>query len=130
MPKLDAEAGSARPAKKRGVVASAWIGVQGVYTAWREERSFRYQALGMVAMVAVLIILRPEPLWWALALLSSLLVLTVELINSALEVLIDHLHPTVHPAIKKAKDMSAGSVIVCTLGVACVGIIMILDSLG
>jgi diacylglycerol kinase len=58
--------------------------------------------------------------------LSIALVLSLELVNSAIEYLIDHLHPEVAPEIKPAKDIFAGAVLVACLGALCVGVLMVL----
>ncbi|MET0370457.1 MAG: diacylglycerol kinase [Sphingobium sp.] len=39
--------------------------------------------------------MRPAPIWWAIVLLVSTLVMAFEVLNSALERLIDHLHPEI-----------------------------------
>ena len=54
--------------------------------------------------------------------LAVMLVLALELVNSAFERLIDHLHPEIHPEIRSVKDMAAGGVLLLSLGsviVAC-----------
>ena len=53
--------------------------------------------------------------WAAIFLLVAALVLSAEMINSALEALIDHLHPDIHPEIRIIKDMAAGAVLVFSL---------------
>ena len=53
--------------------------------------------------------------WAAIFLMVAGLVLSAELINSALEALIDHLHPDIHPEIRIIKDMAAGAVLVFSL---------------
>ena len=42
---------------------------------------------------------------------AAMFVLITELQNSAIEVALDHLHPELHEAIKRSKDMAAGSVL-------------------
>ncbi len=86
--------------------------LQGIRTAWKLEASFRFQSLMAVGVVAVLIGLRPPAIWWALLLMNCGLVLAAELINTALEQTLDHLHPEIHPAIKVAKDCAAGAVLI------------------
>ena len=68
--------------------------------------------------VAVLVLLRPAAIWWALLLMNCGLVLGAELMNTALEQTIDHLHPEIHPAIKVAKDCAAGAVLLFSLSAA------------
>jgi undecaprenol kinase len=88
----------------------------GVKGCWRSEASFRNHVwrggLALLAMLAV----RPAPLWWALAGLAVALILALELVNSAFERLIDHLHPEIHPEIGFIKDLAAGSVLMVNLG--------------
>ncbi len=104
----------------------AWNGLR---AAWREECGFRNHVIGALAMVTTLVILRPEPIWWAVAFLCSALLMALELINSAIERLIDHVDRRLHPEIKLIKDMSAASVVVAAAGVFLMGLVMILDTL-
>ena len=99
---------------------------------WREafarESSFRTQ-LGMAGLAAIaLLVLRPAPIWWALVGLTCALVLALELVNSAVEAVIDLLHPGIHPSIKIAKDMLAGAVLVMSCAALLVGVAMVVDA--
>jgi undecaprenol kinase len=96
--------------------------VAGLAHAARGERSFRIQVGVFVVVVVAMLILRPEPLWWALVMLASASVLAAELFNTAIEHLADHLHPEVHPHIRVVKDCAAAAVLVAALGAATVGI--------
>ena len=89
--------------------------LQGLRSAWRQEASFRFQGRMALGVVALLALLRPPALWWALLLMNCALVLAAELFNTALEHTLDHLHPEIHPAIKVAKDCAAGAVLVFSL---------------
>jgi undecaprenol kinase len=75
-----------------------------------------------VVVIAVMLALRPEALWWGLVLLASSGVLTAELLNTAVEHLADHLHPEVHPSIRTVKDCAAAAVLVAVLGAVAVGV--------
>ena len=88
----------------------------GMRHAWRNERSLRLQTLALAGVIAVLAWLRPPAIWWALAALACALVLAAELANTAIEALVDHLHPDVHPAIRVVKDCAAAAVLVASLG--------------
>ncbi|MBN8807645.1 MAG: diacylglycerol kinase [Sphingomonas sp.] len=78
---------------------------------WRRERSFRAQTLTGIGALVALLILRPAPAWWANVAILVALVLALELLNSAIEAVIDLLHPGLHDEIKAAKDMVAGAVL-------------------
>ncbi len=103
--------------------------LEGLQFAWREEVSFRNQVMGFFAMVLTLALLQPSALWWGLALFGSATVLALELVNTAFEKLIDHLHPTVHPKIKIIKDILGGAVLVASMGLLCIGLFMIANTL-
>ena len=88
--------------------------LHGLRLAVQREGSLRSHLLAAAAVLAVLLAARPAPLWWALLALAVGLVLVAELVNSALETLIDHLHPERHPEIGAAKDIAAGAVLVAS----------------
>lgn len=116
--------------KNRRFAARLGFAVAGLRLVFAREKSFRSQcALGAAAM-AVMIGLRPGPLWWALAALSVGLVLALELANSALEYLLDHLHPDIAREIGAAKDAAAAGVLVASLAAATVGGLMLLAASG
>jgi len=89
--------------------------VAGLRSGWFRERSFRTQGVFALVAFAVLVLLRPEPIWWAIVALVAAMVLALELVNSALEGVIDLLHPGIHPEIKIIKDMLAGAVLIVSL---------------
>jgi diacylglycerol kinase (ATP) len=90
----------------------------------------RTEAAALVAWIGVLCWLRPAPVWWALSILSMLLIIAVELLNSALEATVDRLHPERHPSIGTAKDMAAGAVFLTVLAGLAVGALTIWSVLG
>ena len=75
-----------------------------------------------------LLLFRPAPIWWAIVALTSALVLALELVNSAVERLIDLLHPAIHPEIKAIKDMLAGAVLVISCAALVVALALALAS--
>ncbi len=88
----------------------------GLRHACSSEQSLRTQLLAVVLVVALLCVLRPAPVWWALTLLVSSAVIAAELFNTALERLADHLHPDLHPQIRMVKDCAAAAVLVISIG--------------
>lgn len=95
----------------------AWAGI---CTGWRQEKSFRTQVVLGAGAIGTLVSLRPPAIWWAVFLLVIGAVLAAELINTALELVVDRLHPETHPMIRKAKDCAAGAVLI--LSFAALGI--------
>lgn len=92
----------------------------GILTTFKYESSFRWQILMGLSAFVLLAFFRADAVWWGLISLSIGGVLSTELINTAMENLIDKLHPELHPSIKIVKDCLAGAVLIfsiATLGV-------------
>jgi diacylglycerol kinase (ATP) len=47
------------------------------------------------------------------------------MVNSALEAVIDHLHPDQADPIRRAKDMAAGAVLIASAGAVVAGVLMV-----
>lgn len=104
---------------QRWVDATRWS-VQGLATAWRNEIAFRQE-------VAALLILSPVALWLGttpvrrLLLIGCLmLILIVELLNSAIEAVVDRIGPEHHPLSGQAKNLGSAAVLMALLTAALV----------
>jgi len=74
------------------------------------ESSVRTEVAVLVLWIGVLSWLRPEPIWWALSIGWMLLIIAVELLNSALEATLDRVSLEHHPLIGRAKDIASAAV--------------------
>jgi diacylglycerol kinase len=63
---------------------------------------------------------------WMIVLGCTALVLSLEMINSAIEKLCDHLHPGLHPQIGLVKDIAAGAVLWASVVSVAIGLIIFL----
>lgn len=91
---------------------------RGFRAAFKHEAAFRQELL-------LLVILTPAALWWgdngiehALLIGSLLLVLMVELLNSAVEAVVDRIGPEHHKLAGRAKDIGSAAVFVALVNVA------------
>lgn len=112
-----------RPA--RIIKATIWS-LQGLRAAWLHESSFRLE-------IYLLAVLAPLALWLgasgverALLLGSCLLVPMVELLNSALEAVIERYGNESHELVGRAKDMGSAAVFVAMLNVGVVWALVLL----
>ncbi len=108
-------------AKNQPLHSRMRFALAGIRETWRRERSFRTQVGVALAVVVALIVIRPPAVWWALIGFVIAVVLSIEIVNTALEALIDHLHPDIHPEIRIVKDMAAGAVLLVVVGAVVVG---------
>ena len=104
----------AKPVNNRGVKrlfnALRWS-IKGFYSAYRNEEAFRQELI-------LLLILAPLGLWLgdngverALLLGSLLIVLIVELLNSAIENVVDRIGEQPHKLSGRAKDQGSAAVL-------------------
>lgn len=93
----------------------AWAGIRHAY---RSQANFRIEVWAGVLALAVAALLR-APL--APIALACALVLALELVNTALEAVVDLTSPEQHPLAKVAKDAAAGAVLVASAGALVVG---------
>lgn len=63
---------------------------------------------------------------WGILLLAGVLVVTAELMNSAIEALADAVHPGYNEHIQRSKDLSAAAVLVVSLGALVAGLFIFL----
>src|ERR1700736_2614134 len=113
--------------KNRPFYQRLGFAASGIAEAWRRERSFRTQVVLGLAATAFTVVFAPGLIWAAAVGLSIGLVLTLELLNTAVETLIDHLHPETAPEVRVAKDIAAGAVLVASIAAASVGLLMIVS---
>ncbi len=113
--------------KNASLLARIGFALAGIRIVFRREKSFRTQCLLGLVAAAGTAALRPGWAWAALIALSIALVLALEMVNAALEYLIDRVHPEIHEEIKFAKDAAAGAVVIASFASACVGAAMVLD---
>lgn len=87
----------------------------GLKTAWRHEHAFR-QELMLFAAGTVVALLLPVSAFQKLVLVAPLvLMLIVELINSAIEAVVDRISLERHPLSKNAKDLGSAAVLLAGL---------------
>ena len=83
---------------------------RGLIAAARSEQAFREELIALVFAVPLAFVIAAEA-WKRLALIGVILLLmAVELLNTAIEKLSDHVTPAHHPDIGRIKDMSSAAV--------------------
>jgi diacylglycerol kinase (ATP) len=98
----------------------------GLAAAWRHEVAFRIELTGAAILVPLGIFLGETGLERALLVASVLLVLVVELLNSALEATLDRISLEDHPLIGRAKDLGSAAVFLALLNAAAVWLLILL----
>ena len=85
---------------------------QGFMQAWHGEAAFRFEVVLAAILIPTAIILPVTALERVVLIASLLLVLIVELLNSAIEAVVDRIGTEEHPLSGMAKDMGSAAVLV------------------
>lgn len=103
---------------KRGVrrlLNATRYSLEGLGAAWRHEDAFRQEVALCVVLLPVALLLPLPGTDKVLLMGSLLLVLIVELLNTAIEAAVDRDSPEINPLGKRAKDYGSAAVMIAVL---------------
>ena len=98
--------------KNRELMSSLDFAVSGLITTFKEERNMRKHAVSAILVILAGLVFQESVTEWLFLLLSISLVIAFEIVNSAIENVVD-LASDYHFSMlaKNAKDMAAGAVL-------------------
>ena len=111
--------------KNRDLITSLEFAFTGILTAIKEERNMRKHAATALIVILAGFVFRVSGIEWLFLLLSIFLVIAFEILNSAIENVVDlasHYHFDM--LAKKAKDMAAGAVLVVSVLASLIGLLI------
>jgi diacylglycerol kinase (ATP) len=122
---------SVEPRKgQQGVARSFGHAYRGLVHAVRTQRNMRFHVAVAAAVLVLSLLLGVSKLELAVLVLVIVVVFVVEMFNTALEFAVDLVTREYHPLAKLAKDVSAGAVLVASVGAVAVGYLILADDLG
>lgn len=106
-------------------IDSANCAIEGILYTARTQKHMRNHFLAALVLLIATLFLRVSALEFILLALSVSFVLFAELMNTAVEVVVDLVSPGYHPLAKIAKDTAAGAVLVAAIGTAVMGYLIL-----
>jgi diacylglycerol kinase (ATP) len=97
------------------VIAACGYSLRGLRAAFKYEEAFRLELLALLIMLPLAFWLGQSPLEYALLIGALLLVLIVELINSAIEAVVDRVGIEHNELSGRAKDIGSAAVFLALL---------------
>ena len=82
----------------------------GMRAAWKNEAAFRQETIICSVLFVLSFFLAADPVQWLLLVAPLFILLIVELLNSAIESIVDRIGPEHHDLSGRAKDMGSASV--------------------
>lgn len=111
----------------RRLINALGYSFSGLRAAFRHEDAFRQEVLLAIVLVPVAFLLEPDMMGRAIMIACVLLVLIVELINSAIEATVDRISLDDHRLAKRAKDIGSASVLVSLLNLVIIWTLVLLS---
>ena len=102
-----------KPKSKKGLarlVSALGYSLQGLAACYRNEEAFRQEAVVFIVLLVVIVLIPLSGFVKLLLFTVNSLVLIVELLNSAIEAVVDRVGPEKHELSGRAKDMGSAAV--------------------
>lgn len=99
--------------------------IEGILTAAKEQ-NMRFHFVSVIIVVLAGLLTGLSTTEWLIIILIMALVIGTEMVNSAIERVVDLASPEIHPLAKQAKDIAAGAVLVFAAASVIIGLLIFL----
>ncbi|MFC4800837.1 diacylglycerol kinase family protein [Neobacillus sp. GCM10023253] len=114
-----------RPKRKKFWHTFAYA-IEGIVTALKHERNMRFHAISAVIVIAFGLFFSITKIEWLFILVSIGGMFSLELLNTAIERVVDLVTNEYKPLAKQAKDIAAGAVFIFAIITLVIGIVIFL----
>lgn len=97
----------------KGLLAATGYSMKGIRACWQNEAAFRADVSISVVLFAASFFLAKSVEQWLLLVSPLILIIIVELLNSAVENVVDRIGDEFHELSGRAKDMGSAAVFFC-----------------
>ncbi len=105
-----------KDSKKRAhLLKSFGFAFSGIFKVIKDERNIKIHLFAALISIGLAFYLHISRIDWLILLLIITIVISLELVNSSIEAVVDLASPNKHPLAKKAKDVAAGAVLVAAI---------------
>lgn len=115
--------------KKNPLYKSFGYAFEGIFAGIKKERNMKIHCAAMACVIAAGIIFRISVVEWCICLTLFGLILALELVNTAVEAVVDLVTEEKRPLAKLAKDTAAGAVLIAAIMAAAAGLLIFLPKL-
>ncbi|ODG91396.1 MULTISPECIES: diacylglycerol kinase family protein [Bacillaceae] len=105
-----------KDSKKRAPLFNSFgFAFSGIFKVIKDERNIKIHLFAALISIGLAFYLHISRIDWLILLLIITIVISLELVNSSIEAVVDLASPNKHPLAKKAKDVAAGAVLVAAI---------------
>lgn len=110
--------------KKKNLLKSFKYAFEGIITGIKEEKNMKIHITIMILVIIFGIILKIDKIEWIICTILFGFVISLELVNTAIENTVDLVTLEKMPKAKIAKDVAAGAVLIAAITSAIIGLII------
>jgi len=114
---------------KHSTPKSFYYAFQGLKTALRKEPNLQIHTFFAISAIITALILKVSTIEWLLLTFTIFYVITLELLNTVLENVVNLVSPEIKPYAKVAKDVSAACVLLAAIMSFIVGLVIFLPKI-
>ena len=115
--------------KLKNIINSFKYAICGIITSLKSERNMKIHVTTMILVIIMGIILKISKFEWIICIILFSIVIGAELFNTSIEIVVDMITKEKNEMAKKAKDISAGGVLVIAIGSAIIGLIIFIPKI-
>ena len=111
------------------LINSFGYAIRGIYSAFKTEQNLVIHTIVTIIVIALAIYLQVSTIELCILILVIGLVIAFEMMNTAIEYVVDMAMPNIHPLARLAKDISSGAVLVCAIASIIIGLIIFIPKI-
>ncbi len=111
------------------IINSFKYAIEGFISSFKTERNMKIHILATIIVIILGILLKLNTIEWCICIISIVLVVSTELINTAIETIVDMISPEKNPKAKLVKDISAAAVLAMAIASAIIGFIIFIPKM-
>jgi diacylglycerol kinase len=116
--------------ENKKIINSFKYAIEGIIASFKSERNMKIHVLATIIVVILGLILKINIVEWCFCIISIVLVISAELLNTAIENIVDMISTEKNEKAKLVKDISAGAVLVLAIGALIIGMIIFIPKIG
>lgn len=114
---------------KNNLINSFRCAFRGIKTSSVSGRNILIHYTIALIVIVLGIFLKISPKEWIICIILFAIVISMEMINTAVETIVDLVSPQINPLAERIKNISAGAVLILAIAAAAVGLIIFIPKI-
>ena len=102
---------------------------RGIISAFKTEQNLLIHFIGLLINIVLFFVLNLSLIEMCIIIFICVLIISLELVNTAIEYSVDMAMPQIHPLAKISKDVASGAVLFSCIGAIAIGLLIYLPKI-